>query len=84
MDGPFASFENPYNPSRTGDETIRGQLSSSTISIGVTECAEIDAGAEAGDVLVSVIGTLIQTHYCVPSEDSNVLLTDMDWDVDWE
>ena len=75
VDGPFASFENPYDPSRTGDTTIRGQLSSSTISTGVTECTEIDAGAEAGDVLVSVSGTLIQTHYCVPSEDSNVLLT---------
>ena len=84
VDGPFASFENPYDPSRTGDTTIRGQLSSSTISTGVTECTEIDAGAEAGDVLVSVSGTLIQTHFCVPSEDSNVLLTEMDWDVDWD
>ena len=84
VDGPFASFENPYNSSRTGDTTIRGQLSSTTISIGVTECTEIDADAEAGDVLVSVSGTLIQTHYCVPSEDSNVLLTGMDWGVDWD
>ena len=84
VDGPFANFENPYNPGRTGETTIRGQLSSSTISIGVTECTEIDAGAEAGDVLVSVRGTLIQTHYCVPSENSNVLLTKMDWDVNWD
>ena len=84
VDGPFANFENPYNPGRTGDTTIRGQLSRSTISIGVTKCKEIDAGAEAGDVLVSVRGTLIQTHYCVPSEKSNVLLTEMDWDVDWD
>ena len=84
VDGPFASFVNPYNSSRTGDTTIRGQLSRSTISIGVTECSEIDSGAEAGDVLVSVSGTLIQTHYCVPSEDSNVLFTGMDWDVDWD
>ena len=84
VDGPFANFENPYNASRTGNTTIRGQLSSATISNGVTECKEIDAGAEAGDVLVSVSGTVIQTHYCVPSEDSNVLLTQMDWEVDWD
>ena len=84
VDGPFANFENPYNSSRTGDTTIRGQLSKSTISIGVTKCKEIDADAEAGDVLVSVSGTLIQTHFCVPSEGSNVLLTEMDWDVDWD
>ena len=84
VDGPFANFENPYNSSRTGDTTIRGQLSKSTISIGVTKCKEIDAGAEAGDVLVSVKGTLIQTHFCVPSKDSNVLLTEMDWEVDWD
>ena len=84
VDGPFASFENPYNSSRTGDTTIRGQLSTATISIGATECTEIDAGAQAGDVLVSVSGTLIQTHYCVPLEDSNVLVTEMDWDVEWD
>ena len=84
VDGPFASFENPYNSSRTGDTTIRGQLSTATISIGATECTEIDAGAQAGDVLVSVSGTLIQTHYCVPLEGSNVLLTEMDWDVEWD
>ena len=84
VDGPFASFENPYNSGRTGGITIRGQLLSSVISSGVTECTEIDAGVEVGDVLVSVSGTVIQTHYCVPSDGSSVLLTEMDWDVDWE
>ena len=84
VDGPFASFENPYNSGRTGSTTIRGQLLSSVISNGVTECTEIDAGAEVGDVLVSVSGTLIQTYYCVPSDGSSVLLTETDWNVDWE
>ena len=84
VDGPFASLENPYNPGRTGGTTIRGQLLSSVISNGVTECTEIDAGVEAGDVLLSVSGTLIQTHYCVPSDGSSILLTELDWDVDWE
>lgn len=83
-DGPFASFKNPYNTSRTGDTAIRGLLSNSSITSGSTLCSAIDANAVNGDVLVSTSGTLIQTHYCVPSGSTSVLVTETGWDVDWD
>lgn len=83
-DGPFASFKNPYTTSRTGDTAVRGLSSNSSITSGTTECTAIDASAQDGDVLVSVSGTLIQTHYCVPSANSSVLVTETGWNVDWD
>ncbi len=82
-DGPFASFKNPYKPSRTGNTAIRGLSSNSAITSGITECSAIDANAKEGDILVTVSGTLIRTHYCLPSANSSVLVTKIGWDVDW-
>ena len=83
-DGPFASFKNPYTTSRTGNTAIRGLSSNASIESGATLCTAIDASSEDGDVLVSVSGTIIQTHYCVPSGSSSVLVTEAGWDVDWD
>ena len=84
MDGPFATFQNPYTPSRTGATAIRGLSTDLTITSGATLCSAIDAGSEVGDVLVSVGGTLIQTFYCVPAGNLGVLVTETGWNVDWK
>ena len=83
-DGPFVSFKNPYTTSRTGATAIRGLSSNSAITSGTTLCTAIDASSVNGDVLVSVSGTLIQTHYCVPSGTTSVLVTETGWNVDWD
>ena len=83
MDGPFANFQNPYTPGRTGVKAIRGLSSDLTVTSGTTLCTAVDAGSEVGDVLVSVSGTLIRTYYCVPVGNLAILMTEPDWNVDW-
>ena len=79
--GPFESFKNPYNNSRTGATTIRPIASTAAVADdGSTTCASLDADSEDGDILVRVSGTIahLDVYFCSKVGDNNGRLTKRD------
>jgi len=79
--GPFESFKNPYDNSRTGATTIRPVASTAAVADdGSTACTTMDADAEDGDILVRVSGTVahLDVYFCSKVGDNNGRLTKRD------
>ena len=79
--GPFESFKNPYNTTRTGNTTIRSVASTAAVaSDGSTTCSSIEASTEDGDILIRVSGTVahIDVYFCSKVGDNNGRLTKRD------
>ena len=79
--GPFESFKNPYKTTRTGSDAIRATSSTVAVTDGTTDCTDIDASAENGDIIVRVSGTgakHIDVYFCAKEGDNDGRLTKRD------
>ncbi len=76
---PFESFKNPYDTNRSGSDAIYGSDSTATISDG-DDCDTTFTGAELGDVIIRINGTVksIDVYFCTKDGNGDDELTKRD------
>ncbi|MGC6535556.1 MAG: type II secretion system protein [Parvibaculales bacterium] len=79
--GPFESFKNPYETTRTGSNAIRA-VNNTTSVTSSTNCISLMSGSKMGDIIVRVSGSdptkHIDVYFCAKNDGTDDRLTKRD------
>ena len=88
VNGPFESFKNPYDTSRTGNHAVYGHSATVIDTDGTTDCSSV-TGVQLGDVVLYSTRTATEDaqfviFYCVPdATGDDKLVTQSGWTIIW-